>query len=72
MTLSTYSYTVSEPIVVDAPPDSRQLKKQVLTRSQTRPQPYLLILGIGILLLVSLIVVHVHQLWSSSIRIFKR
>lgn len=72
MTLSTYSYTVSEPIVVDSPIDSCQSKKYISIRSQTRPQPYLLIMGIGILLLLSLTVVHVHQLWSSGIRIFKR
>ena len=85
MTLSTtYSYAVTEHAEhdsiaidspdssIDAPRDLRSPKKYVSTRSQTRPQPYLLILGIGILLTISLVIVHIHQALSASVWIFRR
>ncbi len=75
MTVSTYSYLVPKPvdesIELDSVFHSRQSKKSIPMRSQIRPQPYLLIVGISILLMMSLMIIHVYQTCFASVRALK-
>lgn len=75
MTLSTYSYLVSEPVHESVELDSAfylsQSRKRIPIRSQIRPQPYLLIVGISILLMMSLTIIHIYQTCFTSVRALK-